>query len=162
MRGVVSGVVLSMLMMPSMGMAGVPYEECFNQAASRYQVDPFLLRAIARVESQFNPHAVGKNKGSEDIGIMQINSSWLPKLSRHGISREHLFEPCLNIHIGAWVLSNNIASMGATWKAVGAYNAKSEHKRHAYVGKVWAAYQLESRHAGAAFPQSISPSLRSF
>lgn len=125
-----------------------PYASCFDQAAARYQVDPVLLRAIARVESGFNPAAIGKNASSEDIGVMQINSSWLPTLARHGISREHLFDPCLNIHIGAWVLSQNIASMGATWKAVGAYNARSEDKRQVYVGKVWKAYQKEVALAG--------------
>ncbi len=107
-----------------------------------------LLRAIARVESGFNPAAIGKNTRSEDIGLMQINSSWLPTLARHGISREHLFDPCLNIHIGAWVLSQNIASMGETWKAVGAYNAHSEDKQQVYVGKVWRAYQKEVALAG--------------
>lgn len=121
----------------------IPFASCFDQAASRYQVDPLLLRAIARVESGFNPVAIGKNASSEDIGVMQINTTWLPVLAQHGISRKHLFDPCINIHIGAWVLSHNIASMGATWKAVGAYNARSKDKRQVYVEKVWKAYQKE-------------------
>lgn len=112
-------------------------EACFASAAQRYQVWEGLLRAIAYVESGMNPKALGKNPdGSEDIGLMQINSRWLPVLAEHGLRREDLFDPCVSAHVGAWILAQNIARHGNTWRAVGAYNAASESKRLKYVRRI--------------------------
>lgn len=120
---------------------------CIKQAAQRYQVDERLIHAIIQVESSGNPLALNRNaNGSEDIGVMQINSSWLPVLGRYGIQRHHLDDPCTNVHVGAWVLAGNIARYGHTWRAVGAYNARSHVKRERYVAQVWRRY----RTSGAA------------
>ncbi len=117
-------------------------EACVQQAARRYQVDERLIHAIIQVESSGNPSASNRNaNGSEDIGVMQINSSWLPVLGRYGIQRRHLDDPCTNVHVGAWVLAGNIARYGYTWRAVGAYNARSHAKREKYVAQVWRRYK---------------------
>lgn len=112
---------------------------CFREAADRYKVSETLLRAIAKTESNFNAKAIGRNEdGSEDLGVMQINSSWLPTLARYGIGRHELLsDPCINVNVGAWVLADNISRHGDTWKAVGAYNARSPLKQEIYVRKVY-------------------------
>ena len=111
---------------------------CFKEAAQRYSVSEDLLYAIAQTESNLNAAAFNRNTdGSEDIGLMQINSSWLPTLAKYGIDRQRLLDPCVNVNIGAWVLAHNIRRFGPTWKAVGAYNASSSHKQQNYVNKVW-------------------------
>lgn len=101
---------------------------CFEQAGERYGVSPQLLRAIARVESGLRAHAVNRQHerrtGSYDIGLMQINSRWLPTLSAYGIDERALVsDPCRNVMVGAWILAGNFARYGAGWEAVGAYNA---------------------------------------
>ena len=64
----------------------LPAHACWDDAAARYQLNSTLLHAIARTESGLNPQAIGRNRdGSRDIGLMQINSWWLPTLARHGI-----------------------------------------------------------------------------
>ena len=123
-----------------------PAHACWEDAAQRYKVSSALLYAIARTESGLNPQALGRNpNGSRDIGLMQINSAWLPKLASLGIDERNLFEPCTNIHIGAWILAGNIQRLGHTWEAVGAYNAASPALRRAYIEKV-------RRHLPAAAP----------
>lgn len=79
-------------------------DHCFDRAALLQRVDVRLLKAIGMVESAFSPSAVNRNiNGSEDMGVMQINSIWLPQLSKLlGITRETLMiDPCTNIHVGA-------------------------------------------------------------
>ena len=117
--------------------AALPAQACWEDAASRYQLSSALLYAIARTESGLNPQAIGRNtNGSRDIGLMQINSAWLPTLASHGIGERDLYEPCTNIHVGAWILAGNVSRLGYTWEAVGAYNAASPALRRNYVERV--------------------------
>lgn len=117
--------------------AAMPAQACWDEAAARYRVNSAVLYAIAQTESGLNPVAVGRNpNGSRDIGLMQINSAWLPKLAEYGIAERDLFQPCTSIHVGAWLLARNIYRYGYTWEAVGAYNAVSPDKRSAYIKKV--------------------------
>lgn len=110
---------------------------CYQQAAQRYGVPAALLKAIALQESSGNAHAINRNRnGSYDIGLMQINSAWLPTLARHGISAEHLFDPCVSTLVGAWILANNFARLGYTTQGLGAYNAVTPHKRERYARQV--------------------------
>ncbi|SFF37893.1 Transglycosylase SLT domain-containing protein [Kosakonia radicincitans] len=123
---------------------------CFHEAGARFSVDWRLLQAIAEVESGLNSGAIGLNKKngrvlSEDIGMMQINSSWLPVLRPMGITRDVLLSNvCQNIHVGAWILAKNIAQNGVNWMSVGAYNAgfknANEPFRLRYARKVYARY----------------------
>lgn len=114
------------------------WERCFVDAALRYQVNPLLLRAIARQESSFRADAVNENtNGTRDIGVMQINTWWLGgPLGKAGLTEEHLFQPCLNIHVGAWILANEIQRHGLSWKAIGSYHSPTEWRQADYARRI--------------------------
>ncbi|WP_321849285.1 transglycosylase SLT domain-containing protein [Pseudomonas paraveronii] len=127
-------------------LAGTVRADCWQSAASRYHVDPLLLYAIAKVESGLNPGARNVNRdGSQDIGLMQINSRHLPALARFGITEQHLLtQPCTSVMVGAWLLAGFIREQGYGWQAVGAYNAGTRPDRQArrsrYALAVWRYY----------------------
>lgn len=121
----------------ALSMAPVAHAACFEQAAHRYDVPANLLKAIALQESSGRPQAVNRNpNGTYDLGLMQINSAWLPTLKRHGITVQHLFDPCVSTLVGAWILSDNFARLGYNTQGLGAYNAVSPHKREIYARQV--------------------------
>jgi soluble lytic murein transglycosylase-like protein len=112
-------------------------QTCFERAAERHGVAPEVLRAIAQQESAMNPTALHRNPdGSMDIGLMQINSRWLASLSRYGIERHMLWEPCTNVDVGAWILAANFRRYGVNWNGLGAYNAGTMHLRIQYAQKI--------------------------
>jgi hypothetical protein len=130
------------LLAMSCAISTIVHADCIDDAASFQHVNVGLMRAIAQVESGTQTHVINRNSdGTVDIGLMQINSSWLPRLAREGISEQSLYDPCTNAYVGAWILSENIRQYRPTWSAVGAYNASSPEKRLAYARKVYATAQ---------------------
>lgn len=116
---------------------------CWDKAASIYNVDPWMLMAIAKTESSFNSTALNVNSNrSFDIGMMQINSSWLPTLKRFGIEKEHLLNPCTSVFVGAWILAQNIQHFGYNQDGIGAYNSPGNITiRRNYAKKVYSNYR---------------------
>lgn len=129
-------------------------EKCFESVGQASGISPTLLRAIARVESSLNPKAVNESHrnrtGSYDIGLMQINSRWLPRLRAYGITEKALFDACTSIEVGAWILVDLFRRHGPGWEAVGAYNAACTQlnadqcriARDSYISKVRKAMDL--------------------
>ena len=155
---------------------GTRFDGCFEAAAHAYKVDARLLRAIARTESSMTADAVNRAHSartkSVDIGLMQINSQWLPTLAKFGITEASLYSPCTNVSVGAWILKNLIVRHGATWNAVGAYNAACSQlkgddcnrARLRYVSKVYAEYRADGWSVAAARKpshQKMPPAARS-
>src|SRR4051812_15716482 len=117
---------------------------CWDEAGQRYGVSPQLLYAMAQVESGLNPHAANRSHlartQSYDIGLMQINSSNLRGLARFGIKEADLYDACTNIHVGAWLLSQQFTRHGVSWEAVGAYNAACTQLKGADCQRARSAY----------------------
>ncbi len=117
-------------------------EGCWDNAAKAYGLDPWLLMAIAKVESSFNHKAINTNKNkSTDMGMMQINTIWLPTLNKFGITKQDLFNPCTSIFVGAWIMAQNIRNFGYNLDGIGAYNSpRNVTIRRNYASKVYRAY----------------------
>lgn len=114
-------------------------QACLDQAAQRHGVEANLLRAVAMQESGMQPAAWRRNTdGSEDMGLMQVNSRWLPALQSYGITRQHLMQACVSADVGAWILRQMIERHGHTWQGVAAYHSSTPAHNQRYA---WAVYR---------------------
>jgi peptidoglycan lytic transglycosylase len=101
------------------------YWDAYQAAAAKQNLDPYVLVAITRQESGFEPSTVS-NAGA--VGLMQIMpaeaASIASKASLPPPSREALFDPKTNIEIGAAEFAQKLALMhGNLILAIAAYNA---------------------------------------
>lgn len=121
--------------------------DCWDRAGRMFNIAPDLLYAIAQQESGLKPDAVGRNRdGSRDLGLMQINSTHLPRLRQLGVTEPQLMgDACLSVVVGASILAEMMKRYGYSWEAVGAYNAGTAPSRRAlrmrYAEQVWRRYQ---------------------
>lgn len=141
---------------------------CWVKSGVKYQIDPWLLMAIAYTESRFNPNAISpaNRNGSRDYYFMQINNRvWFPTLKKYGISTEHLKNACVSVDVGAWILSHSFKMYGYKWSAVGAYNTGPggykgkvpQKTARNYINKVYNNYyMLKKRYAVPEKPATIS------
>jgi soluble lytic murein transglycosylase len=100
------------------------YWDLFQPASTRLALDPYLVLALARQESLFNPKATSSSNAR---GLMQLIPSTAKKMAtEHGMDTERirLYDPSVNVELGTTYLKNLFEMFnGNAFHAVAAYNA---------------------------------------
>lgn len=114
------------------------FDKYFVGAGEQYGIPPLLLKNIAKIESGFNPKAIGVNKnGTKDYGLMQINTIHLKRLhKKYGVTEQILMEPKTNIYAGAELLSKIIRQHGLNFDSIGRYHSNTEEFKAKWNGKL--------------------------
>jgi soluble lytic murein transglycosylase-like protein len=98
--------------------------QCIADASVRYRVPELLLHAVVRKENGRMGKAVRNKNGSYDMGLAQINTTWVAHFAKYGIRIEHLlYNTCTNLQASAYILRDNANKFNEDWfKAIIAYN----------------------------------------
>ncbi len=85
----------------------LPYYEHMAESAALYQVDPFLVAAVIKVESKFDPEALSPRGARGLMQIMPATGRWAAEqMGLNDFQEDMLFDPVINIKIGTWYLAN--------------------------------------------------------
>jgi soluble lytic murein transglycosylase len=127
----------------------IKYREVIDANAGIYGVDPLLIAAIVRVESNYRPQLIS-SKGA--VGLMQImpdTAQWI--LTMEGFSTlnmKSLHEPKSNIQIGVKYIdllnrqfNNNLAEVLAAYNA-GPGNVSKWRETNVWDGKLENIHQI--------------------
>ena len=103
----------------------MPWRSELEFASRANGVDPFLLAALIRQESEFNPRAVSRARA---YGLTQVLPSTGRAISRragvHGFTSDMLFRPDVSLRIGAYHLRSMLdAHGGQEHLTLASYNA---------------------------------------
>ncbi len=117
-------------------------EQCITEAAHDNGLHPLLVRAVLNVEGGRVSSVTRNSNGSYDLGLMQINTTWLPVLRRFHVKWQDLTDkPCVNIRVGSWILANKIKGEDDYWVGVGNYHSKTPTYNRRYRQRVY--HELE-------------------
>lgn len=121
----------------------VPYLACMALVASIYHLPPRVLPAIQKVEGGMVGAVSHNTDGSDDYGVMQVNSRWLPALSAlsnlsvEAVRDRLISRPCYNIAAGGAILRSYLdETHGDLMLAIGDYHSHTVTRNLDYQAKV--------------------------
>ncbi|MFB3828479.1 MAG: transglycosylase SLT domain-containing protein [Bryobacteraceae bacterium] len=103
----------------------LPYQADLVRNARAQGLDPFMVAALVRQESEFNPKAVSSAKA---YGLTQVRPSTGRQIARRvGIRRfstRMLFQPATNLKLGTYYMRSLLDNWGGKWEeTLASYNA---------------------------------------
>lgn len=127
----------------------IPFLACMVAAATFYHLPPRVLPSIQVVEGG-QPNLIHHNaNGSDDLGLMQVNTIWVGKLAHHADMKPEAVidrlttDPCFNVAASALIMRLYLAEAGGDlMTAIGYYHSHTPIRGMAYQHKVLAAAEV--------------------
>lgn len=101
------------------------YKEEVLISAQKNGIDPYLVFAIIKAESKFNPNAISRRGAKGLMQIMDTTGEWGAKeIGFKDFTKDQLFKPKVNIEIGSWYIARLLKQYnGDIPTLLAAYNA---------------------------------------
>jgi hypothetical protein len=133
----------------------VPFLACMIAAASFHHLPVQALEAIQSVEGGAVGTISANKDGSADLGLMQVNTLWVPAVARATRSNETVTrtklvaDGCFSVKVAAAILDvYRVEAHGDILEAVGRYHSHTPVLKAAYQMKVLAAARRLRRNGG--------------
>lgn len=117
----------------------VPFLACMAMVAQMYHLPPKLLPSIQAVEGGSVGNVSVNTNATEDLGVMQINTIWVPVVARatgatEAAARTALITlPCFNIRVAGAILRQYLNESGQNvMRAVGYYHSHTPAQNMRY------------------------------
>lgn len=137
----------------------VPYFACMVLVAAYNNLPPRVLPAIQAVEGGRVGLTHPNSDGSEDLGVMQVNSRWIAPIGHaigvpEAVVRERLIDDaCYNIAAAGVILATYLAEeRGDLMRAIGDYHSHTPGLNQDYQEQVMAAARAMFEHSSPARP----------
>jgi soluble lytic murein transglycosylase-like protein len=121
----------------------IPFYACMVAAASAYHLPVHALPAIQAAEGGYIGAVRADADGSHDLGLMQVNTQWVPPLARgmglapQTVAVRLIVSPCFNIVCAAAILRGYVEEThGNVWQAIGDYHSHTPGLNTAYKFRV--------------------------
>lgn len=99
------------------------YRNEIKGAATRFDLDELLVRAVIRTESGYDAKAVSKAGAAGLMQLMPSTAEWQAQKIDEEFSYSALFDPKFNINVGCAYLRYLLDKFGNEDHALAAYNA---------------------------------------
>ncbi|HUA20814.1 MAG TPA: transglycosylase SLT domain-containing protein [Bryobacteraceae bacterium] len=106
----------------------LPYRKTLEEYCRQRSVDPYLMAALIRQESEFNPKAVSRANARGLAQVMPATGRQLSRKLKMRYRTSMLFTPTVNLKLGTYYLSTLADQLMGQWEAVlASYNAGKSH-----------------------------------
>ncbi|OYW87637.1 MAG: murein transglycosylase [Sphingobium sp. 32-64-5] len=148
-RVLASIAILSVMLTPAAALAkrAAPGEEaeiarCIRIASRGHTWLEKTLWGLREQEAGWLGAEVANSNGTHDLGPLQINSWWVPRIARlvgrpeRQVRHWLQHDACFNAEAARWIFISGFQATGNYWQAVGIYHSPTVWRQHAYAGKV--------------------------
>lgn len=116
--------------------------ECIRQAAGGKPWLEKTLWGLRDQEGGWIGAQIRNTNGSHDLGPLQVNSWWVPKIAtlvgrpQADVRAWLVSDPCFNTGAARWIFLSALRSTGSYWKAIGAYHSPARWRQERYAASV--------------------------
>jgi hypothetical protein len=137
------------------GQAEARVAQCIRESAGGRTWLERTLWGLRDQEAGWIGAEVRNTNGTHDLGPLQINSWWVPKIAAlidrpAGDVRGWLqSDPCFNVGTARWIFLSALRTTGDYWRAVGVYHSPTAWRQRRYAMNV--ARHMQRRFGGEVF-----------